>query len=171
MDAGSDFAEIYAEHAPGVLRAAMRVLGDRALAEDVTQDVFLAFWRGTAYDESRGPLGPFLKLMARSRALDLLRRNRSGERATIALRARASFDPPAADQPAHAALRAADRRSARRGVRSLPVPQRRAIGLTYWAGLTMEQAAAVEGIPIGTAKSRVRLALRKLADDPALATT
>ncbi len=165
----SDFAEIYAEHAPGVLRVALRVLGDQALAEDVAQDVFLAFWRGTAYDESRGALGPYLKLMARSRALDVWRRNRAGERATIALRDRAASEPPA-DQPAHVVLRAADRESARRSVRSLPAAQRQAIGLTYWGGLTMEQAAEVEGIPVGTAKSRVRLALQKLADSPSLAT-
>jgi RNA polymerase sigma-70 factor (ECF subfamily) len=55
-------------------------------------------------------------------------------------------------------------------VRSLPAAQRQAIGLTYWGGLTMEQAAEVEGIPVGTAKSRVRLALQKLADSPSLAT-
>jgi|SRR5215203_4026477 len=170
MATGSDFAQTYAEHAPGVLRAAMRVLGDRALAEDVTQDVFLAFWRGTAYDESRGPLGPYLKLRARSRALDIWRSNRASERTTIALRERAEFDPSSADQPAHAVLRAADRQRARSGVRSLPLPQRRAIALTYWGGLTMEQAAEVEGIPVGTAKSRVRLGLQKLAHDPALAT-
>jgi RNA polymerase sigma-70 factor (ECF subfamily) len=144
------------------------VLDDPALAEDVTQDVFLAFWRKTAYDPSRGSLGPYLRLMARSRALDLWRRNRAGDRAANALR-RAALESSSAEQPADAVLRAADRQSARSGVRGLPAPQRQVIGLTYWGGLTMQQAAEVEGIPVGTAKSRVRLALQKLADDPALA--
>ena len=54
-------------------------------------------------------------------------------------------------------------------VRNLPAEQRQAIGLTYWAGLTVQQAAEAQGIPLGTAKSRVRLALDKLARDPAMA--
>jgi DNA-directed RNA polymerase specialized sigma24 family protein len=55
-------------------------------------------------------------------------------------------------------------------VRSLSADQRQAIGLTYWAGLTAQQVADVQDVPLGTAKSRVRLALRKLAVEPAMAT-
>jgi RNA polymerase sigma-70 factor, ECF subfamily len=168
MDRGGDFAQIYAEHGADVFRAAVRVLGDAALAEDVTQEVFLALWRGGGYDHTRGPLGPYLRLLARSRALDVWRRNRTSERTVARLQERASFDS-SADEPPHVVLRAADRELAREGVRSLPADQRQAIGLTYWAGLTAQQAADVQGVPLGTAKSRVRLALRKLAQDPAIA--
>jgi RNA polymerase sigma-70 factor (ECF subfamily) len=168
MNGTSDFAQIYDEHAAGVFRAALRVVGDPQLAEDVTQDVFLTFWRGSAFDGRRGALGPYLRLMARSRALDHWRRDRAGERATARLRERAVIDSPE-PQPADAVLRAADRQTARAAVKALPVAQRQAIGLTFWGGLTVQQAAAAEGIPLGTAKSRVRLALQKLADDPALA--
>jgi RNA polymerase sigma-70 factor, ECF subfamily len=165
----TDFARIYDQHAAEVFRAAHRVLGDAALAEDVAQDVFLALWRGTGYDAARGALGPYLKLMARSRALDLWRRNRAGERTVARLQQHAPFGAPADDEPPQAVLRAAARELARRGVRGLPPDQRQAIGLTYWAGLTVQQAADVQGVALGTAKSRVRLALRKLARDPAMA--
>ena len=67
-------------------------------------------------------------------------------------------------------MRAADRERARRAVRNLSADQRQAIGLTYWAGLTAQHVADVQDVPLGTAKSRVRLALRKLAVEPAMAT-
>jgi RNA polymerase sigma-70 factor (ECF subfamily) len=76
---------------------------------------------------------------------------------------------PAVEEPQHAVLRAADRELALAAVRNLPADQRRAIGLTYWADLTAQQAADLQGIPLGTAKSRVRLGLHKLAQDPAMA--
>ena len=170
MNSYSDFAQIYDEHARDVVLAAARVLRDAALAEDVAQEVFLALWRGGGYDETRGPLGPYLRLLARSRALDVWRRNRAAERTMARLREHALVDSSAAEEAPQIVLRAADRELARGRVRSLPADQRQAIGLTYWAGLTVQQAADVQGVPLGTAKSRVRLALRKLARDPAMET-
>jgi RNA polymerase sigma-70 factor (ECF subfamily) len=167
MDCRRDFAQIYDEHANDVFLAAVRVLGDPALAEDVAQEVFLTLWRGGGYDKTRGPIGPYLRMLARSRATDVWRRNRTGERTVTRLER--ELHPATAEEPAHVVLRAAERELARRVVRDLPTDQRQAIGLTYWAGLTIQQAAEVEGVPLGTAKSRVRLALRKLARDPALA--
>ena len=170
MDRSDDFAQIYDEHARQVVLAATRVLGDTALAEDVAQEVFLTLWRGGGYDASRGPLGPYLRLLARSRALDVWRKNRASERATARLQDRSLLDPSATEDSPQIVLRAADRELARARVRNLPADQRQAIGLTYWAGLTVQQAADVQGVPLGTAKSRVRLALRKLARDPAMVT-
>ena len=66
---------------PEVHRAAYAILRDATLAEDVVQEVFERVWRGSGHDERRGPLGPYLRLLARSRALDLWRRTRAGERA------------------------------------------------------------------------------------------
>lgn len=168
--APSDFARIYDEHAADVFRTALHVLGDATLAEDVAQEVFLALWRGCGYDDKRGPLGPYLRLLARSRALDLWRRNRAGERTVARLKDHTTFGSSTAEEPPAIVLRAADRELARRCVRNLPASQRQAIGLAYWAGLTVQQVADAEGVPLGTAKSRVRLALHKLAGDPAMAT-
>jgi RNA polymerase sigma-70 factor, ECF subfamily len=167
MERASTFEAIYAQHADEVHRAAFSILRDATLTEDVVQEVFERVWRGSGHDDRRGPLGPYLKLLARSRALDLWRRTRSGERARHRLEEQA--DALAATQNPEAALaRAAERRLARAAVRRLPEEQRQAIGLAYWGGLSTRELAAVEGIPLGTAKSRVRLGLRKLSSDPEL---
>ena len=171
MHSDTDFARIYQEHAAGVVRAAARVLGDTALAEDVAQEVFLGLWRGSGYDAARGPLGPYLRLQARSRALDVLRNSRACDRRMARLKERTMLDTAVAETPQHTVLRAAERDLAVGAVRKLPVDQRRAIGLTYWADLTIQQAAEVEGIPLGTAKSRIRLGLHKLARDPVMCAT
>ena len=162
-----DFDRVYAEHAAEVTRTAALVLGETALAEDVAQEVFLALWRGGGYDESRGPLAPYLRMVARSRALDAWRQNRASQRTRARLQQTAAVISPV-DEPAHVVCRAADCELTRQGVRRLPDEQRQVIGLTYWGDLTVQQAAELQGIPIGTAKSRVRLALLKLARDPHL---
>src|SRR4051812_50178017 len=77
------FARMYDDHAPAVYGAALRVLGNPAAAQDVAQDVFLRLWRRPgAFDPRRGDLGAYLRLMARSRALDLWRTAQAGGPAT-----------------------------------------------------------------------------------------
>src|SRR6185503_5927504 len=81
------FARIYDEHASSVYGAALRVLGNPATAQDVAQDVFLRLWRSPGkFDARRGDLGAYLRLMARSRALDLWRSAQAGGRATDRLK-------------------------------------------------------------------------------------
>jgi RNA polymerase sigma-70 factor (ECF subfamily) len=164
----ADFEAIYAQHASEVLHTARGILRDTTLAEDVVQEVFERVWRGSGFDERRGPLGPYLKLLARSRALDLWRRTRAGERAQHRLEEGAGSSPAVAHDPEAVLLRDTERRQARAAVRRLPVAQRQAIGLAYWGGLSAEQVATAEGIPLGTAKSRVRMGLDKLSRDPDL---
>src|SRR5215212_430311 len=82
------FASVYAAHRPGVYATALRVLGRPAEAEDVTQEVFVKFWRSPErFDPRRGEVGPYLRLMARSRALDLLRHEQADGRACDRLKA------------------------------------------------------------------------------------
>jgi RNA polymerase sigma-70 factor (ECF subfamily) len=159
------FADVFDEHAAGVHATAMHVLRDAARADDVVQDVFLRLWRRPgAWDPSRGPLGAYLRLMARSRALDLWReaavRDRARQRAEDAV----TIDPPraAAETPEPAALRTAERESLHAALAALSEEQRSAVALAYWGGLTAEQIAARANIPLGTAKSRIRLGLRRL---------
>jgi RNA polymerase sigma-70 factor (ECF subfamily) len=170
MKRARDFTQVYKEHKDDVFLAAASVLRDAALAEDVAQEVFLALWRGGGYDRTRGPIGPYLRLVARSRALDVWRSTRTRERAIARLQDSARLHSAVAEDPSHVVVRAADRERARRAVRNLSADQRQAIGLTYWAGLTAQHVADVQDVPLGTAKSRVRLALRKLAVEPAMAT-
>jgi RNA polymerase sigma-70 factor (ECF subfamily) len=166
MTRGTTFEAIYARYASDVLQAAHSIVRDAALAEDVCQEVFERVWRGSGYDERRGPLGPYLKMLARSRALDLWRHARVGDRAQHRLEAQAGV---AEQGVAEAGLmRDTERRIARAAVRRLPEDQRQAVGLAYWAGLSAPELAAAEHIPLGTAKSRVRLGLAKLSRDPEL---
>src|SRR4051812_20423042 len=152
------FSRAYAQHARGVYAAAMGVLGDPARAQDVVQDVFLRLWRRPeAFDMRRGALGPYLRVMARSRALDVLREGRASDRVGDRLRFATDRLEPALD-----ARLAPERHDVRLAVRALPDGQREAVVLTYWAGLTAEEVARHADVPLGTAKSRVRLGVRRL---------
>jgi len=163
LAAGDDraLAEVFAHFAPAVLGAAVRVLGDRSAAQDVVQDVFLELWhRPGKYNPSAGKLDAFLVVAARHRALDVLRselrrlarQERSGRLAPL----------PAADSPCEEVMAAQAAAAVRAAVLRLPPGQRRIVELAYFAGLSCREAAKVAGIPEGTAKSRLRLALAKL---------
>ena len=163
--AAADIAAAYRDHAETVRRTAYAVVRDRALAEDVTQDVFLALWvRPDRFDSSRGTFESLLRVMARSRALDAARRNSASLRAVERLAGQAdrAGTPP---DPAEAVVSAASGRAVRVAVRALPDEQREAISLTYWGGLTSEQVASHRRVPLGTAKSRIRIGLTKLRRD------
>src|SRR3712207_3344201 len=82
-----EFQHVYDEHSRGTYAAAFRILGNAAQAQDVVQDVFLRLWRRPeAFDASRGELGSYLRLMARSRALDLWREGQAAGRASDRLK-------------------------------------------------------------------------------------
>jgi RNA polymerase sigma-70 factor (ECF subfamily) len=163
----SDFARAYDEHSPGVYRTALRIVRDPALAQDVTQDVFLRLWRRPrTFDENRGELGSYLRLMARSRAVDLWREAQAAGRAGDRLRVVAGSEEGAPeDLPPEALDRQQDRVTLRRALRALPPAQREAVVLAYWGGLTAAEIARRCGVPLGTAKSRIRLGLTRLRDE------
>jgi RNA polymerase sigma-70 factor (ECF subfamily) len=154
------FQRAFAAHHRAMYAAAFRVLGDPGLAQDAVQDVFLRVWRRPqAYDPSRGDLGAYLRLMARSRALDLWRESQVRGRA--ADRLQALTEAPREDE-----LGLPDRRDAlRAAVHRLPEAQREAVVLAYWGGLTAGQIARRVQIPLGTAKSRLRLGLARLREE------
>jgi RNA polymerase sigma-70 factor, ECF subfamily len=158
------FARIYDEHGAAVYGTALRVLGNPAAAQDVAQDVFLRLWRRPgAFDARRGDLGAYLRLMARSRALDLWRTAQAGGRATYRLKIASGRDEARTDeQPAPSVERDEDGRIVRAALQALPDSQREAVVLAYWAELTAAQIAARAGVPVGTAKSRVRLGLQRM---------
>jgi RNA polymerase sigma-70 factor, ECF subfamily len=161
------FGRIYDEHRRGVHATAFRVLGSSAAAQDVVQDVFLRVWRNPAkFDARRGELGSYLRLMARSRAVDLWRESQASGRAEDRLKVVAAQDPPRVDaQPDHLALASADRSTVRAALGRLPEAQREALVLAYWGGLTADQIAERAGVPLGTAKSRIRLGLARLRSE------
>ncbi|MDP9401065.1 MAG: sigma-70 family RNA polymerase sigma factor [Actinomycetota bacterium] len=157
------FHRMYDEHHRGVYRAAYRVCQSAAQAEDVVQDVFARVWRNPGkFDERRGELGSYLRLMARSRALDLWREGQAAGRAGDRLKVAVEQEPPRVDEPRGVVEREGDRRAVRDALRELPAPQREALVLAYWGGLTADEIARRVDVPLGTAKSRIRLGLAKL---------
>src|SRR4051794_38267365 len=93
------FADTFRRHSRSVVHAAESVLRDRHAAEEVAQDVFLRLWARPRYDADRGELGPSLRLAARSRALDVLRRRGAGDRTLARLRDVAVLEAPRCEEP------------------------------------------------------------------------
>ena len=149
-----------------VFGLAQRVTRSAAAAEEITQEVFVFFWEHPdRFDAGRGSLRAFLGSIAHRRAVDVVRR----EVRRSAREDRVAGDPSMTDDAG--AIDLADRAAAtdvaarvRAAVAGLPADQRQAIELAYFDGCTFREVATRLGIPEGTAKSRLRLALAKLAN-------
>jgi RNA polymerase sigma-70 factor (ECF subfamily) len=166
------YRQVFEAHERGVHAAAMRILGNAAQAQDVVQDVFLRVWRRPgSFDANRGEIGSYLRMMARSRALDLWREGQAAGRASDRLTVVVGGEEGRLeDQPAAVLERDDARARVREALRLLPEPQREALVLAYWGGLTADEIARRERVPLGTAKSRIRLGLQRLRQEcPALA--
>ena len=157
------FQTVYAAHSRRVYANAYRILGDAAKAEDTVQDVFLRLWlHPDRFDERRGDLGSYLALMARSRALDLARSESAGARASDRLTAAVEADPPQAERPDERVEARERSKRLRTAVGRLPKLQREAVALAFWGDLPAREIASRTGVPLGTARSRLRLGIEKL---------
>lgn len=153
--------EIYDLHAPFVLSLAQRVVRDRTAAEDVTQEVFVTLWnQPERFDPCRGSLRAFLGTLTHRRAVDLVRREESRRRRET----RVAVEPTIPNDIDEGIIRSATTRVVREAVALLPPAQREAIELAWFEGRTYREVAEVLGIPEGTAKSRLRLALARIAE-------
>lgn len=155
--------ELYERFASRVYGLGIVMLGGDAAAQDLVQDTFVKLWRNAGgYDATRGKLETWVLLVARSLAIDALRRRvleaRVLERSGVA---REASDEPGPDLRAEVAD-LSDR--ARRAMGALTDGQRAALELAYFGGKTSAEVAELEGIPLGTAKTRIRTALLKLRD-------
>jgi RNA polymerase sigma-70 factor, ECF subfamily len=153
--------EIVDRLGPVVYGAALRVLGDASAAQDVAQDVFVELWcHPGRYDPAAGTLRTYLAVLARHRAIDLIR----GELRRIARQERnhrlSPGQPPSLPSDEVVAAEAAS--VVRAAVGLLPQSQRQVVELAYFGGLSYREVALAAGIPEGTAKSRLRLALARL---------
>ena len=145
-----------------MLSAANRVLRDPAAAEDVVQDVFMHVWRNPrSFDSRRGALGSYLTMMARSRALDRWRTRSAREAAVQRSKAEKSTELLAAEDASEPVIRRDGERRMLRVLDGLPEDQREAVLLAFGKGLTAREIAEAAEVPLGTAKSRVRLGLQK----------
>jgi len=160
MDAA---AIMYDRYAPAVLGLARRILGNARDAEDVAQEVFAQAWRTAAsYDGERGNVASWLLIMARTRAIDQLRARRARpDAAAVELpRTIASADP----LPQDVAIAGEQGALVRRALSGLSAPQRTALELAYFEGLTQSEIAARLDEPLGTVKTRIRTALMTLRE-------
>ncbi len=165
--AGDDEAltEVYDQYASLVFGLARRVTGSEAFAADISQDVFVSLWsHPERFDPERGSLRAYLGLLAHRRAVDLVRREatrtareEAGTRDAMLVEPARWERPESVDDEDLAAR-------VRRAVGRLPEPQREALRLAYFGGHTYRSVASVLGIPEGTAKSRLRMALDRLSD-------
>jgi len=160
-------AEVYRRHAGAVFALARRLLSDKALAEEIVQEVFLRLWNDPdRFDPDRGSLRSYLLAQCHGRSVDLIRsessRRRREER-ELTLAAEAGYDVE------HEVwdLAVADRM--RDALALLPDGERRAIELAYYGGHSYREVAQVLGQPEGTVKSRIRAGLKRLRVDLAAA--
>lgn len=164
-------AELYDLVAPWVLGVAFRILHDDDEAEEVTGDVFAQVWRHIdQHDARRGPLVPWILWIARNRALDVLRRRRrwwrKGERWAQAQVAEGlDIVPSAAASPHEAAVPGWPlHREVHAALAALPEEQRRVVTLSYFEGLSHREIARRLHQPLGTVKTRLRMAHQRLTD-------
>ncbi len=145
------------------VRAAVRVVRDLPLAEEVVQEAFLAAWRHgpTRYDAAKGSLSSWVMALTRHKAVDAVRHAESVRRV---LRAEQALILPTRHEVAaeDAAVRSLQAARVRRAVQSLPMQQQRVLLLSYWAGLPQSQIAHRDGTPLGTVKTRTAAGLSRL---------
>ena len=157
------FAVLYDRHGGAAYSLALRIVGDRALAEDVTQEAFLSVWRsGARFDAARGSVRSWTLGIVRNRAIDALRRS-SSPAPKLDLDDEAVLEGQAAEQLTDAeAIRRETARRVRGALGDLPHEQSEVIGLAYFGGFTHSEIAEMLGEPLGTVKGRMRLGLEKL---------
>jgi len=154
---------LYGAYASRIYGLGLVMLGNEAAAEDLVQDTFVKVWRNAErYDPARGSLDTWVLLMARNLAIDALRRRVLEVRTLEATRPRDDADPSAGPEALAETSDLVDR--ARRAMSALSDEQRAALELAYFGGKTSVEVAEMEGIPLGTAKTRIRSALLKLRE-------
>ena len=149
-------AKFFARYASMVYSVAFRVLKDSGEAEDVVQEIFVQVWKNpSAFVSGRGSLGGWLVVVARNRAIDVLRRRRPSDPIEL-------FALPSSVNLANEAERSVLMEKIRIALGSLPIEQKKSVELAFFDGLSHSEIAEKTGDPLGTVKTRIRLALISL---------
>jgi RNA polymerase sigma-70 factor (ECF subfamily) len=149
-------AALYDRYSSVVYAVALRVLQDTGAAEDVLQDIFMQLWRSPGgFDANRGSMAAWLAVIARNRAIDALRRRHPESDIDNVV---VSVNTSLAEETERS--RTMDR--VRGALRSMPPPQRSALEMAYFEGLTHCEIAEKTGEPLGTIKTRIRAGLLSL---------
>jgi RNA polymerase sigma-70 factor (ECF subfamily) len=155
--------EIYGRYARSVYGLVYRILGDASAAEDVVQEVFLKLWRQPAsYNPERGSLGSWLLGVGHNRAIDVLRRRRTHQEHPLPEAGEPEIVPDGFVDLADVASIKEASEAVRRALTHIPPEQRRVIEMAFFEGKTHVEIAEQLEEPLGTAKTRIRLGMRKL---------
>jgi RNA polymerase sigma-70 factor (ECF subfamily) len=156
------FEAVYERHGGAAFSLAYRMVGNRVVAEDVTQEAFLSIWRSRSrYQRERGSVRTWVLGIVHHRTIDALRRNLVHERR----RASAEGIEEREEAPERTdveVVRRDEARTVRTVLDSLPAEQCRVIELAYFGGFTHTQIAEMLKMPVGTVKGRMRLGLDKM---------
>lgn len=159
--------QLYDRYGPVLYATAYRITGESADAEEVVMDAFAQAWRDAArYDPRRGSVGAWLMTITRTRALDLVRSRGRRARTLEELTADPTALMPAlpGGDPVEATERNERRRQLGAALQTLSAPQRQAVELAFYGGLSHSEIAERLDEPLGTVKTRVRLGLQKLRE-------
>lgn len=156
--------ELYDRYGRLVFSLAANSVGDYRTAEEITQDVFVRVWeRAGSYQVERAKVSTWLTSIARHRAIDQLRRRGARPEQYTVPWVETEPDSLAANgNPQEAAQLAMEREQVRSALAQLPEEQRQVLALAYFQGYTQQQIADTLDQPLGTVKTRVRLAMQKL---------
>jgi RNA polymerase sigma-70 factor (ECF subfamily) len=146
-------AEVFDRYSRAVYSVAMRILKDTGHAEDVMQEIFFQIWRNSdSFVQGRGSLGAWLVVVARNRSIDQLRRRKPVDSVDDVVLASSGN---LASEVEHNSMM----EKVRKVLRDLPAEQQRSMELAFFEGLSHSEIAERTGDPLGTVKTRIRLAL------------
>jgi len=155
---------LYDRYSRLVFSLALNLLGDYATAEEVTLDVFTRVWeRAETYRPGQAKVSTWLTSITRHRSIDVLRRQGARpERHSVAWAEVSPDATPGVNGPEEATELAMQQQRVRAAIAQLPADQKQALALAYFKGYTHREIAERLGEPLGTVKTRIRLAMQKL---------
>jgi len=158
--------QLYDRYNRPIFSLALMIVGDRATAEEITLDVFMRVWqKAGSYRADQGRVSTWLTHIARHHAIDVLRRRAvRPDHDALSLNEITPGVPLPAQNPGELAEHSLRRERIRAAIARLPADQRQALRLAYFGGYTQTEIAAALKQPLGTIKTRIRLALQKLRD-------
>jgi RNA polymerase sigma-70 factor (ECF subfamily) len=157
------FEVFYDRHGGVAYSLAYRIVGEKAAAEDVTQEAFISIWRsGARFDRARGSVRSWMLSIVRNRAIDTLR-SRAGKAPKLTFDDDAILEQrPAEELTEDEAMRRETATEIRGALGELPGEQSKVIELAYFGGFSQSEISRMLGVPLGTVKGRMRLGLEKI---------